>query len=288
MTQQSLGVWYAADKLSAPQWIEFAKRVESLGYSTQWYSESTGFESLSFGAHLLHATTTLQIGSSIANIYARDSITARNGLATLNAISGDRYVLGLGVSHVPLVEGVRGHTYGKPVATMRRYLEGIRTEQADPDRLSVVIAALGPRMLELSAELAAGAVPYNVTPEHTAGAKAILGPDKWLIVEQKFCLETDADRARSLARQELSRYMGLPNYRNNWLRLGFSETDLANGGSDRFLDAMVVWGTPDTVRARIDEHFSAGATQVCIQPVHEPGDANAAIMSLEKLAPRAN
>lgn len=280
-----LGVWYGSDKLSAAQWAELVQTVESLGYGTQWHSESKVYESMSLGSYLLSCSKTLNVGSSIANIYARDAFTTASAMHTLNEISGGRYIMGLGVSHIPLVEGLRKHQYNKPVATMRAYLEQINSILGADNKLPVVIAALGPRMLALSAELSDGAIPYNVTPEHTAQAKAILGADKILAVEQKFCLETDPARARQLARAELERYMGLPNYRNNWLRLGFTEDDLNNGGSDRFLDAMVVWGDVDTVRQRIAEHFDAGATHVCIQPVHEAGDLDAAKQALTALAP---
>ncbi len=280
-----LGVWYAADKLTPAQWIDFSHTVEQLGYDTQWYSEAMGFESMALGGFLLSHTTRLKFGSSIANIYARDAIASRNGMTTLNRVSNDRYILGLGVSHIPLVERFRGHQYGRPVATMRSYLEQMRAEQADAETWPVVVAALGPRMLELAAELTQGAIPYNVTPEHTAQARAILGPDKWLAVEQKVCVEPDAAVALELARTELSRYMVLPNYRNNWLRLGFTEADLSDGGSERFLNAMVVWGEVETIQARIREHMDAGATQVCIQPVHPPGDVERAKAMLTALAP---
>ena len=281
-----LGVWYASDKLQPAQWSDLINTVESLGYTTQWYSESRIYESMSFGSYLLSCGNTLNIGSSIANIYARDAVSTASAMHTLNATSGGRYMMGLGVSHIPLVEGLRKHNYSKPVTTMRAYLQDIHSFLGADNTLPVVIAALGPRMLELSAELSAGAIPYNVTPEHTAQAKAILGPDKILAVEQKFCLETDPARARQLARDELKRYMALPNYRNNWLRIGFSEADLENGGSDRFLDAMVVWGDVETIQKRFDEHFDAGATHVCIQPVHEPGDLAAAKQALAALAPK--
>jgi probable F420-dependent oxidoreductase len=281
----AMGVWYAADKLEPAQWIDFVATVERLGYDTQWYSEATGYESMALGSFLLSNTSRLKLGSSIANIYARDAVASRNGMKTLGRISNDRYVLGLGVSHIPLVERFRGHHYGRPVATMRSYLEQMRADQANADTWPVVIAALGPRMLELAAELTRGAIPYNVTPDHTAQARAILGPDKWLAVEQKICLETNTNRALELARSELSRYMVLPNYRNNWLRLGFTEVDLQDGGSERFLNAMVVWGNEATISARIQEHFDAGATQVCIQPVHPPGDIDRAKAMLEAFAP---
>lgn len=280
-----LGVWYAADKLSPDEWARFIGIAESLAYDAVWYSESRGFESMSLGSYLLCRSSKIVVGSSIANIYARDAIASRAGMRTLSAISGDRFILGLGVSHPPLVESFRGHAYGKPVATMRTYLERMMEGAEDAATWPLVLAALGPRMLELAAELTRGAVPYNVTPEHTARAKAILGPDKWLAVEQKVCLETDAATARQLARNELHRYMGLDNYRNCWRSLGFTADDLAGGGSDRFVDAMVVWGNAGTIKARLDEHFDAGATHVCIQPVHPPGDLSAAQRALEALAP---
>jgi probable F420-dependent oxidoreductase len=280
-----LGVWYAADKLSPAGWAQFITTAESLGYGALWYSESRGFESMALGSYLLGRSSKIIVGSSIANIYARDAVASRAGMQTLSAISGDRFVLGLGVSHVPLVESYRGHTYGKPVTTMRAYLERMMEDAEDAGAWPLVLAALGPRMLELAAELTRGAVPYNVTPEHTARAKAILGPDKWLVVEQKVCLETDAAIARQLARNELERYMVLENYCNCWRSLGFSADELEGGGCDRFLDAMVAWGDVETIKGRLNEHFDAGATHVCIQPVHRPGDLEAARRVLEALAP---
>jgi probable F420-dependent oxidoreductase len=155
---------------------------------------------------------------------------------------------------------------------MRAYLEGIREDQSGADEWPIVVAALGPQMLALSAKLSRGAVPYNVTPRHTAQAAAILGPGKWLAVEQKVVIETDAAKARALGRKELARYMVLPNYRNNWLRIGFTEADLADGGSDRFIDGMVLWGDAATVKRGLRAHFDAGATHVCLQPIHDDGD----------------
>ena len=280
-----LGVWYPADKLDVGQWKDFIATVENLGYGTQWYSESIGFESMAFGSFLVGQTQRINVGSSVANIYARDATAARNGLKTLGQVSQGRYVLGLGVSHVPHVEGVRGHSYGKPIATMRSYLEDIRAGQTDADELPIVIAALGPRMLELAAELTRGAIPYNVTPEHTARARSILGPDRWLAVEQKICLESNPKVGLELAHKELARYMTMPNYRNNWLRIGFTDADLDHGGSERFLNAMVAWGSHATIETRIQEHFDAGADHVCIQPVHPAGDLDRAGAMLEAFAP---
>jgi probable F420-dependent oxidoreductase len=167
---------------------------------------------------------------------------------------------------------------------MRRYLEGVYGESSNLAEWPLVIAALGPLMLKLAAERTAGAVPYNVTPEHTRAARAALGPDKLLAVEQKVCLQTDATAARSLARRELHRYMTLTNYRNNWLRLGFTEADLADGGSNRFVDAMVLWGDPPTIARGLKAHLEAGASQVCIQPVHAEGDTVAGDRTLKALA----
>jgi probable F420-dependent oxidoreductase len=278
-----LGVWYSTDKLDGPQLRDFVRTVENNGYSNLWYPESRGYESMSLAAHLLSSSQKLVIGSSIANIYARDSFTAQRAMVSLNALYDDRFILGLGVSHIPMVEGVRGHRYDKPLAAMSAYLDAIN-KGVPLGESSVVVAALGPKMLALSGAKSHGAVPYNVTPKHTAQAAAILGPSKWLAVEQKVTIETDPAKARALGRKELSRYMVLPNYRNSWLRQGFSEADLADSGSDRFIDAMVLWGDADTIRRGLRAHFAAGATHVCLQPVHADGDFAARDRMLATLA----
>ncbi len=279
-----LGVWYSTDKLNGAQLADLLRTVETAGYSALWYPESRGFESMSLAAYLLSKSTKLVIGSSIANIYARDPFTAQRALVSLNNLYGGRFILGLGVSHIPMVEGLRGHRYDKPLGAMRAYLEGVHKGLPAGEEPPVVVAALGPKMLALSAEKSRGAVPYNVTPKHTAQAAAILGPGKTLAVEQKVTLETDPVRARALGRKELSRYMVLPNYRNNWLREGFSEADLADGGSDRFIDAMVLWGDAETIKKGLRAHFTAGATHVCLQPVHDDGDFAARDRMLAALA----
>jgi probable F420-dependent oxidoreductase len=279
-----LGVWYGTDKLNGSQLGEFVRAVENNGYSALWYPESRGYESMSLAGYLLSKSERLVVGSSIANIYARDAYTARRAMVSLNDLHGGRFILGLGVSHIPMVEGLRGHSYDKPIPAMRAYLDGLHKDLPAGEEPPVVVAALGPKMLALSAARSRGAVPYNVTPRHTAKAAAILGPGKWLAVEQKVTLETDAARARALGRKELARYMVLPNYRNNWLREGFGEADLANGGSDRFIDAMVLWGDAPTIRQGLRAHFEAGATHVCLQPVHADGDFAMRDRMLEALA----
>jgi len=280
------GVWCSTNALAPDAIAELARGVERLNYDVLWYPESMAYESLSLGGFMLGRTERLCVGSGIANIYARDGVTAIAGHNSLNAMYGDRFILGLGVSHVPLVETRRGHTYGKPVSTMRAYLDAIDSAEIlvkAPSR-NIVLAALGPNMLALARDRTLGALPYNVTPEHTAQAKAILGPDRWLCVEQKVCLTTDEKAARSAAAEALAHYMPMTNYRNNWLRLGFSETELKGGGNERFLDAMVAWGSEDAIRARIDAHFAAGATHVCIQTVKPDGTPGPDWTALEALA----
>jgi probable F420-dependent oxidoreductase len=278
-----LGVWYPIDRLDAAGVRSLMRTVEDLGYSTFWYPEALGYESLSIASFMLANTKRLIIGSSIANIYARDPYTARRGLRTLSSLYEDRFILGLGVSHAPMVER-RGHAYDKPVPTMRRYLDGLYGNASDAADWPLMIAALGPLMLKLAAERTAGALPYNVTPKHTREARAALGPDKLLVVEQKVCLETDSATARGLARQGLHHYMAMTNYRNNWLRIGFTEADLAEGGSDKFIDAMVLWGDAATIARGLAAHVQAGADQVCIQPVHAEGDTEAPDRTLRALA----
>src|SRR5271170_1596072 len=224
-----LGVWASLDGLSAADTAAFAQRVERRGYGALWTPESRGRNVLSHAAWLLAHTERLVVASGIANIYARDAMAMANAHRGLNEQSGGRFLLGLGVSHVPLVSTLRGHAYGKPVPTMRTYLEamGAAPYQAPapvaPPR--TVLAALGPQMLKLAAERADGAHPYNVTPEHTAAARHILGPGKLLCPEQMVLLETDPARARRGARAGLAHYLALENYVNNWRRLGFRDVD---------------------------------------------------------------
>ncbi len=277
-----LGAWYAPDKLSGPAQIrEFVGTVERLGYDTLWYPESRGYESFAVAGFMLSCTSKLKIGSSIASIYARDAFTSRRGAITLNELYGNRFILGLGVSHPPMVEGMRGHVYEKPIPAMRKYLKAL---QAGGENFPLAVAALGPLMLKLSGEMTMGALPYNTNPRHTAEAAKILGPHKWCAIEQKITLEADPAKARALGRKELARYMTLDNYRNNFLRIGFTEADLTNGGSDNFIDQMVLWGTASKVKEGLRAHFAAGATHVAIQPVHAEGDIAARDHILTALA----
>ena len=284
-----LGVWQFTDGMTASEAAAFAQRVENWGYSALWIPEATGREPFAHAAWLLANTKKLIIATGIANIYARDARASLSGQNTLAEQSGGRFLLGLGVSHVPLVEGVRGHAYGPPVATMRAYLEAMKggapfSAVPPAEAPLTVIAALGPKMLELAKTHSAGAHPYLVTPEHTAMARKILGPDRMLCVEQKILRQTDPVKARNIAREIAKFYLALPNYRNNLMRLGFSGEEI-DGHSERVLDSIVAWGDTAAIRARIDAHFKAGASHVCIQPLHPEGKPLPDEALLAELAP---
>jgi probable F420-dependent oxidoreductase len=284
-----IGVWYFTESLSATQAAEAAQRIESLGYSALWIPEAVGRHPFAHAAWLLAKTERLILATGIANIYARDPAASAAAQKTLAEQSNGRFLLGLGVSHRPMVEGVRGHVYASPVATMRSYLERMQKapymaqQPAEPP--PTVIAALGPQMLKLAAKMTQGAHPYFTTPEHTAMARATMGPSAWLCVEQKVLLETDAKKARALGRAAATIYLGLENYRNNWKRLGFTDSDFANGGSDRFIDATIAWGDVGAIEKRIRAHQDAGASHVCIQPINPAGVPLPDWNVLEALAP---
>jgi probable F420-dependent oxidoreductase len=284
----TLGVWAHTDGMAVADAAAFAARVQALGYGALWLPETMGRDPFAHIAHLAGTAESLVFATGIANIHHRHPgamVQAANALAEQ---TGGRFILGVGVSHQPFVSGVRKLTYDKPLATMRAYLEDMGaapymapTPEAPAPRL---IAALGPKMLELAASQADGAHPYWTTPEHTATARSILGPDKLLCVEQKVVLSTDAEEARATATGALSVYVGLPNYRNSWLRLGYTEEEITSS-APRFLDAVVAWGTPEAIRARVQEHLDAGADHVCIQPL-TPGHAfRIDVDALEALQP---
>ena len=284
------GVWYFTDAMSARDAASAAQRIEELGYAALWIPETVGRDPFAHAAWLLANTERLIVAIGIANIYHREPGVTLQAQKTLAEQSDNRFLLGLGVSHKPLVEGLRGLAYGKPVATMRDYLakmaaspfSGIEPSAKPP----TVIAALGPRMLELARAATDGAHPYFTSPAHTRQAREVLGPDKWLCVEQKVVMETEPEKARTLARATARTYLGLPNYRNNWRRMGLAEDDLESEGSDRFIDETFAWGDADAIRRRIEAHFDAGASHVCIQPVNREGRfGEIDWQTLEALAP---
>ncbi|MFG1704163.1 TIGR03620 family F420-dependent LLM class oxidoreductase [Nonomuraea sp. M3C6] len=249
---------------------EAAAEVEGLGFGTLWIGESPkGKEALVHSAILLGATQRMMIATGIANIWARDATAASNGANALAEAYDGRFVFGLGVSHAPMVSA-RGHDYRKPVSAMRAYLDAMdATEYGGPlpEPAPRMLAALRTRMLELAAQRTHGAHPYFVTPEHTARARAILGPDPVLAPEQTVVLDADPERARRTARRFTSGYLRLPNYANNLRDLGWDDKDLADGGSNALVDAIVAWGDPETIIERVRAHHNAGADHVCVQPL---------------------
>lgn len=264
------GIWTnQLDNFPAARAQEAAAELEELGFGALWFGESTGREALTNAGLLLAGTERIVIATGIANIYGRDPVTMAAAQKTLAEAYPNRFLLGLGVSHVPLVEQLRGHRYEKPVGTMRAYLNAMDQVPyravSPPSKPLRVLAALGPKMLRLSAERADGAHPYNTTPKHTAQARELLGPGPYLCPEQAVVFETDPGKARAIARKFLSFYLGLPNYTNNFLRLGFEEADFSSGGSNKLIDAVIAWGDLKTVLNRIHEHHSAGADHVCVQ-----------------------
>lgn len=257
-----------------------AAEIERLGYSCIWYPEGLGTrESLTSGAVLLGATDRIRVASGITNIWGRDPVACANAARVLDDAFGGRFLLGLGVSHPRQVDP-RGHTYARPVARMRAYLDAMDDDPfVSPDGTPAarppvprVLAALRPPMLRLAAERALGAHTFLVPVEHTRRARRLLGPDRLLVVEQKALLEPGPAAARERGRAALGWYLDTPNYRDNLLWLGFEEDDLGGGGSDYLVDALVAWGDEARIVARVREHLDAGADQVALQPLGSDGD----------------
>ena len=283
------GVFTFTDVLDAAQLADLAKRVEGLGYSTLWYPEAVNYETFGVGGYLLSHSDKLVVASGIANIYARDPSASVMGHNTLNSLYGGRFVLGLGVSHAPIVSDMRGHEFKRPVATMRKYLDDMDSAWealgGAKGEKQVALAALGPNMSKLSADRTLGSFPYNITPAQVALSRTAMGDKGAIICEQKVCLNSDPVTARAAARAALTPYMGLPNYFKNWFRLGFDEGDLKDGGSDRLMDAMVLWGDAATIKAELQKYFDAGADQVVLQPIRADGEPGPCYDALEALAP---
>ncbi|MBI4515182.1 MAG: LLM class F420-dependent oxidoreductase [Deltaproteobacteria bacterium] len=264
-----VGIWtFALDLQPATKAQEAAAEIEALGYGAIWIPEAMGREAFTNSAILLAGTRRIVIATGIANIWARDPMAMAGAQKTLCEAYPERFLLGIGVSHAPLV-GLRGHNYDKPLSAMRAYLDAMdyapflaTPPAAEPVR---IIAALAPKMLKLAAERAKGSHPYFVPPEHTAHARAVMGKGPWLAPEQAVVLETDAGTAREIARTHMATYLGLPNYVNNLKRLGFTDDDVASGGSDRLVDAIVAWGDVNAIVKRVRAHHDAGADHVGVQ-----------------------
>jgi probable F420-dependent oxidoreductase len=266
-----VGVWTGQlDYSTADVVREAAREVEAAGYRALWTGEAIGREVLTAAQLVLAATDSLVVATGIANIWARDALATAAGQLALGEAYPDRFVLGIGVSHKPLLD-VRGEDYRTPLTFMRDYLDGMDSAYdvyravpptARPPRL---LAALGPKMLALAAERADGAHTYFVPPEHTAVAREILGPDRLLVPEQVCVLSEDPTVAREIARRHTTSYLRLSNYTTNLQRFGFEADDFAGGGNDRLVDTICVWGSLDAVAARVKAHLDAGADHVAIQ-----------------------
>lgn len=289
LTLPTVGVWCSSKILGTTTFgdiRDFMTELESLGFGMFWVPESFGREVMAHVALLLDHSEQLVIGTGIANLWARDAVAMANGIRTINEAHPGRSVFGLGVSHTPNVAR-RGQSYARPMETMRRYLEAMGDAPWDGvpqyDPAPVLLAALGPRMLALAADLAHGAHPFLVTPDHTAGAREILGPERLLAPEQSVLIASDPVAARDAAREHLAHYLDRDNYQRSFMRQGFSEADLHNGGSDRLVDAIVSWGEPEHVAQRVWEHLDAGADHVALQVVAP--NLPATLDALRSLAP---
>lgn len=272
-----VGVWTSLlDLQPTSQVKETVAELDAQGWGALWRPESTGRDALVASGIWLDACERMAIATGIAQTYARHPMTTMAANRTIDEAYPGRFLLGLGVSHAPQIEGIRGLDYSTPLSDMSEYLDAMDaapfTALGPAGRPPRILAALGPKMLALSAEKADGAHPYFAPPEHTAIAREIMGPDKFLAPEQMLVLDTDPTRARDLARSQMARYLEMPNYSNNLLRLGFTEEDISQM-SDRLVDAIVVWGDEDAIVARVKEHQDAGADHVCVQAlVADPQD----------------
>lgn len=265
-----VGIWtFNLDLQPAAAAQAAAAEIESLGYGAIWVPEALGREAFTNSAVLLAGTKRIAIATGIANIWGRDAMAMASAQKTLFEAYPDRFLLGIGVSHAPLVAGLRGHDYDKPYSFMQAYLDAMERAPfiaaGPPTPPPLVIGALHPKMLKLAAARAWGAHPYFVPPEHTAFARAQMGTGPLLAPEQAVVLETDPSTARQIARAHMTTYLGLPNYTRNLRRLGFGDADLADGGSDRLVDAIVAWGDVDAIVRRVRAHHDAGADHVCVQ-----------------------
>jgi probable F420-dependent oxidoreductase len=253
-----IGVWdHASSAL-----FEDPGELERLGFRTAWLGGSPPAD-LSTTEPLLAASTTLAVATGIVNVWDADPSVAAAAYNRVAERYPNRFLLGIGAGHRPLV----GDRYTKPYEKLVTYLDGL--DEGGVPVSGRVLAALGPKVLRLAAERTAGAHPYLTTPEHTAQAREILGAGKLLVPEQKVVLSTDPTEARAIAREKIAFYFDLPNYTNNWRRLGFTDADLADKGSDRLIDALVVCGDEDTIRTRVQAHQDAGADQVAIQVLND-------------------
>jgi probable F420-dependent oxidoreductase len=254
MTKPDLGKFGVFGRGATP---EQAKEIEALGYGAIWVGGSPPAE-LDWVEPLLEATNTLQVATGIVNIWTAAAGPVAESFHRIDKAYPNRFLLGIGVGHPEALA-----EYKKPYDALTEYLDKLDEYGVPKDRR--VVAALGPQVLKLSAKRSAGAHPYLTTPEHTAQARELIGPDAFIAPEHKAVLTTDADQARAIGRKALDLYLGLANYLNSFKRLGFTDEDLVKPGSDRFIDAVVAYGTVDAIASRLKEHLAAGADHVPVQ-----------------------
>ncbi|GBE24669.1 MAG TPA: TIGR03620 family F420-dependent LLM class oxidoreductase [Actinobacteria bacterium] len=283
-----VGLWtFLLDEQPTSRVRDLVQEIEDMGWSTLWRPESTGRDVLVAASVMLEATSRLIVASGIAQIYARHPVTTAAAQKTLSEAHEDRFLLGLGVAHAASVEGIRKLNYRTPYSDMVAYLKAMAeapyTAVEPATKPPTVLAALGPRMLKLSADAADGAHPYFTPPEHTAMARDILGQGPLLAPEQMVVIDSNLDRARSVARANMARYLRLPNYTNNLLRCGFTQTDI-DDVTDRLVDGIVACGDLDVTVDRVQQHLDAGADHVCIQVLVADNDLDVTIDQWHRLA----
>ena len=288
MNLQTPGVFTFLDGLSGTQTGQLARKVEQLGYSALWFPEVLGREPFSFASYLLSQTERLVIATGIVVPYAYEPIAIANATRTLAELFGDRFLLGLGVSNAQ-ANARRGIPYGKPLSFAREYLAKMKaapyTAPAPQNDPPVVLAGMMPKMLQLAATQTQGTHTYFTVVEQIAATRKALGPEPWLCAEIGVMLESDADKARSAARSYMQIYLQVDHYVQRFKEVGFTDADIANGGSDRLVDAVVAWGDAAKIRESITAYYKAGASHVCLMPLRSEGGMNPDEQAIEVLAP---
>ena len=278
-----------ADFFSPPQLVDRAKYLEALGYDSIWIADIFGREVYVTAGFILANTTRIKVATGIAHIYGRDAIASAQAARTLSELYDGRFIQGLGLSH-PSGAALRGVEWEDPATKARTYLSALRGDlpirrTGNPAPVPVYLAAHGPKMLAVAAEVADGANIYMQTPERCAEARKVLGPDKTLNLLLPMCLTDNPDEGRGAGRKALGVYLPLPAYHRGWRRSGFDESDWTGGGSDRLVDANVAWGNLDTINARLREFRDAGVDHVIVAANPAPGRPQTADELVEALAP---
>lgn len=267
----TLGVWFAPEGIPSPDLVKSTQLMEELGYETFWLAETFGRDPFALAANLGAHTSKIKLATGIANVFHRHPGAMKQAANTVAEQTGGRFILGLGISSPAIVQKVRKLDYSKPVTFLKGYLDDYAASRyfavPPPSEVPIILAALGPKMLGIARDRSAGAITYNMTPEHTARAREALGPDRILAVEQKIILGASQDTARATAAGVLKFYQKAPGYRKAWNDLGYTDADI-DDASARYVDGVVAWGDEAAIRARLDEHVAAGADHVCIQPLH--------------------